>query len=126
MLKELLDVAGHADARRNLDASVQHAENLSELGVLNDTERAVATRTPDHDQVAELGFGIGRPSREGRERLSLGGLGWLASANVPQQIAGRILVCDPVEVHARMTAKRRGSDQKIRGALRGRGLTRYR
>ena len=91
-------VAGHSDARRDLHATIQHAQQRAELRVLNNAERVVARRDPHDEVVPKLRLRVGRPRGERGDVLGLHRRCRRARADVAEEVAGRVLVNDAVQV----------------------------
>ena len=93
-----MHVAGNRDVRWDLNAAVEHAQQGTELRVLDNAEWAMARRDPHHEVVAKLCLRVGRPRGKCGDALGLHRRCRCARADVAEEIAGRVLVNDTVEV----------------------------
>ena len=71
ILEDEVHVASHGDARRDLHATIKHAQQHAELRVLDNAERAVARRDPHDEVVPKLRLRVGRPCGERGDVLGL-------------------------------------------------------
>lgn len=58
VLDDLPDVPRHGLAGRDLDFRVEHTEELAELRILHDRERAMAAGTPEREKITHTRGGV--------------------------------------------------------------------
>lgn len=101
----VLNVARNGDMRGDLRLAVEHANDLAELYIFDDLERAMATRDPHHNEVAHAARRVLHAARVRRNHLRFRSLLRVARLDVPGQVPGGLLVFHPVHMLRRVPVK---------------------
>lgn len=98
LLEYGLNIAGHGESRGQLYFSIQHLQDLLELGVVHDGEGTVSARTPQRQHETEARRGVRHTVGVRGDELDLGNLLWIAAVDVALQVARGIFIVGVIDV----------------------------